>query len=437
MAACRLLWLMRMRCKHVGVVAALVLAAGCASDPSDDDGSDPQVLDDEEAVTNGSPALGAHGVIEVGGRPTFPIILSMPPPIGTVTPTGRDGLDEVVAAGVNMLKTGPGTAWDGQSLAAARAWTAAAAARGVTTWVNLWQLASASPGSTDATTLHDVVLALAGDPGLGMWKAADEPWWNGESASSLRNAYQVAHSLDPKHAWTLIEAPEGTATNLAPYSAVTDVHGVDIYPVAYGVANPDLHQVGAWTKLIRSVTPDQSIIVTLQICTSGSDNPNGSGYVLPTRAQERYMIYDAIINGARGLSFFGGTTDMCMTARDSALGWNWTFWNTVLRDLIREIGPTSALYPALLAPGSGPTLVHSDTSTELLTRQVYDAADHRHLWVIAARRGAGTKQVTISHIPTVFTSGTVYGEGRTLAVHGGVLTDSFGKWGVHVYHFVD
>src|SRR5262249_41930389 len=29
--------------------------------------------------------------------------------------------------------------------------------------------------------------------------------------------------------------------------------------------------------------------------------------------------------------------------------------------------------------------------------------------------------------------GTVYGEGRTIAVSGGTLTDSFARWGVHVY----
>ena len=49
---------------------------------------------------------------------------------------------------------------------------------------------------------------------------------------------------------------------------------------------------------LAQITPSRNVWTTLQICHSGSFDANGN-FVLPTLVQERYMIYDAIINGAR------------------------------------------------------------------------------------------------------------------------------------------
>ena len=63
------------------------------------------------------------------------------------------------------------------------------------------------------------------------------------------------------------------------------------------------------------------------------------------------MAYQAIVNGARGLVFFGGhLTEVC-TPDDAMAGWNWTFWRQVLRPVIHELS-SSDLQPALLAPDS-------------------------------------------------------------------------------------
>jgi serine protease AprX len=43
--------------------------------------------------------------------------------------------------------------------------------------------------------------------------------------------------------------------------------------------------------------------------------------------------------------------------------------------------------------------------------------------------------VTISGLPANVTSGTVYTENRSVAVTNGSLSDTFGQWDVHVYHF--
>jgi len=277
-----------------------------------------------------------------------------------------------------------------------------------------------------------------------MWKGADEPWWSHYTPSILQFPYCLvtgrgdsswcagAEPLDGSHLWVTIEAPRGTAADLAPYNAVTDTHGVDIYPVSLRATDPDLHQVGTWTHTIESITPDHSIWTTLQICFSGSYDRGTRKYILPTRAQERYMIYDAIINGARGLAFYGGNFTGCQKDTDQALGWNWTFWNDVLADLIREINASSPLASVLVKPASAGRPTATDPTTEVISRH---GRGSNELWVMAARNGAGTANVTISGLPRAITSGEVYTEGRSVSVKDGSFTDSFDRWAVHVYRF--
>ena len=63
------------------------------------------------------------------------------------------------------------------------------------------------------------------------------------------------------------------------------------------------------------------------------------------------MVYQAIVNGARGIVFFGGHRIEIARPVDAQAGWNWTFFETVLRPLLRELTST-AVQPALLAPDS-------------------------------------------------------------------------------------
>ena len=383
--------------------------------------------------------LDEHGTVLVDGRKVFPIVLAKGPE--------GERVGEVVDAGVNVLKVGPATRpWWPEDIADAIARNREAAEHGAYTWVNLATLADARPASLKETRLREVVEALESDSSataLALWKGADEPWWAGFPPAELQFAYCIATArgdsswcdgrptADEEHLWVTIQAPKGTAADLAPYSAVTDIHGVDHYPVTFDEPDPNLHQVGAWTDTIRSVTPKGAVWTTLQVCASGSSGPDGS-FVLPTKAQERYMVYDAIINGARSLAFYGGNLSRCWNTSDTAAGWNWTFWDTVLEDLVREIGSDSPLAPALVNPGSTKPLASTDATTQVISRE---GATESELWILAARHGAGAEAVTISGLPATVQSGTVYTEGRAVEVTNGSLTDSFSRWDVHVYRF--
>jgi hypothetical protein len=394
----------------------------------------------------GVTTIDPYGTTLLDGRKVFPIVLAKGPERDGLTPRGTNGVDEIVAAGVNFLKVGPAdTAWNDADLADALAWSAAAHARGVHTWVNLATLSRATAGSPRATRLREVVTALRTDDdaaAVAMWKGADEPWWAKTPADQLQYAYCLATSrgdrswcagetpLDADHLWVTIQAPRGEPADLAPYSAVTDIHGVDHYPVTLANPQPNLHEIGFWTDLIGSVTPNQATWTTLQVCASGSGD--GTTYVLPSREQERYMIYDAIINGARSLAFYGGNIYRCWNDRDDQLQWNWFFWDTVLADLIREVNAVSPIAPALVNPETTQVLSSSDPETQVIARR---GATNDDVWVIAARHGQGTQSVTIGGLPAGIRSGTVYTEGRSVAVADGSFTDTFERWGVHVYHF--
>jgi hypothetical protein len=398
------------------------------------------------AATTG---LDENGTVLLGGGKVFPIVLAKGPPLDGTTPSGASAVGEVVGAGVNFFKVGPATtAWTAADIADAKAWDEALAGSGAYTWINLATVSQATPGSATDSVLEQVVTALTGDAagraGIGMWRGADEPYRTGIAPSSLRLAYCRSTGrddrdgcagepvLDQDHLWVTVQAPKGTATSLSPYSAVTDVQGDDEYPIVFGDSSPDLHQVGMWTSTIGAATPNHAVWSSLQVCSSGSVDGSGN-YVLPTLLQERYMVYDAIINGARDLAFYGGNNPSCWSPSDSAYGWNWTFWASVLKPLIREINASSPIAPALVSPGSTQVLSSSDSSTEVISRQGAASGD---LWVIAARSGAGSEPVTISGLPAGITSGSVYTENRSVTVANGSFTDTFGQWGVHVYHFV-
>ena len=388
-----------------------------------------------------------NGTVLLDGAKTFPIVLAKGPGPGATTPDGTNALAEVASGGATYLKIGPATVpWTTADIEDAKQQNRAAAANRLHTWVNLSTVARATRASASDALLGQVVTSLENDPGgpaIAMWKGADEPFWSDIAPSALEFAYCRATgrgsaswcggepALDTDHAWVTIQAPRGTDADLAPYTPVTDIHGVDVYPVTLAASAPNLHDVGTWTTTIRSVTPSRAVWTTLQVCASGSYDPSGR-FVLPTFAQERYMLYDAILNGARSIAFYGGNNPNCWTTTDSRFGWNWSFWSSVLKPLLGEINSLSPLAPALVNPATTQTLQASDATTQAISRQ----GNSGDLWVLAARHGAGTAHVTIGGLPATVSTGTVYTEGRSITVSNGSFTDDFSQWGVHVYHFV-
>jgi hypothetical protein len=154
----------------------------------------------------------------------------------------------------------------------------------------------------------------------------------------------------------------------------------------------------------------------------------------PTLLEERFMAYQAIVAGARGLAFFGGHLTQLMRPADAQSGWNWTFWERVLKPLVTELSST-AIAPALVAPAATVTITANAADIDFVTRQ----ADG-FLYLIAVRRGSSTSQITFSGLPAGIGGGEVlfeYAQGRfrQITVTSSGFHDWFGPHDSHVYRF--
>ena len=343
-----------------------------------------------------------------------------------------------------------------------------------------WDLSNFNPSDTKSEAkLRKVIAAFKDYPGMGLWKGADEPDWGNSHNPKNSTPEQVAHvarilhELDPSHPIWLVQAPRGTVASLKRYDAGWDVGGIDIYPVSYppGVhseeKNKELSMVGDFTRMMKQVAGEKPFWMTLQIAFSGVVKP-GRTLRFPTFPEQRFMAYEAIINGARGLTYFGGGLPQTLNERDKPLGFNWTYFDRVMRPLFDEIGPKSPILPALLAADSNIRLkvvgeappkravankeeeqnrqattprqflqdeVGPDASAlEFLLREAGD-----DIYVLACKKEGPTIRVRFSGLPQEIHgegAGTVvFEEPRNVdAVHGS-FADWFGPFEVHVYQF--
>lgn len=413
------------------------------------------------------------GVLVVDGEKLFPIGLSKAPPLGSQTPAGRNGLEEVAVNGVNFARTGIGD-WSVEfadaQIAVQRQFHAAAAARGLYTWLwlgNTPDLPPPAPGGPSANEqlLTKLVIAFRDDPSLLGYKGIDEPRnpFRGDNwirPEGLVRAYNKLKSLDPNHPVVIVQAPRSPVADLIPYRPAFDITGVDIYPVSYppglhsDIPNRDINVVGDLARKMREAAGGKPFWMTLQIAWSG---------IIPTQAkpdtvprfpslhQERFMAYEAIVNGARGLIFFGGHLTSVMRPEDAASGWNWSFWRRVLRPVVSELA-SEDVHPALVAPNATPgvTTRPSNPEIELVTRRTAT-----HLYVIAVRIGGAVSQIEFAGLPrkldgSALTRGEVLAEyvqdplppaagaaqvPRRVTVTGGAFKDWFAPHDAHVYRF--
>jgi hypothetical protein len=410
----------------------------------------------------------ATGVLLVDGRELFPLILSDGPPLGATAPSGGDALAELAAGGASFIRTGR-SIWSSESIdqqiAAEREVLDAAAAHGLHCWLQLGNVPDLSGRGLAANEqlLTGIVSGLKDHPALGAWKGVDEPANPNRPArvpvAGMVRAYQKLRETDPGHPVVVTQAPVGTVARLAPYRPAFDITGADIYPVSYppgkhaGGPNRDIGVVGDVTRKMVKAAGRKPVWMTLQIAWSGvipSQEHPGNVPRFPTLNQERFMAYQAIVNGARGLAFFGGHITQVARPADAQAGWNWTFWELVLRPLLAEL-TSASVAPALVAPAGAKAVKAGSKDVELVTREAGG-----FLYVIAVRRSGGTTRVSFSGLPRrhdgrPITGGQVLFEYvqdplpppvepsgqtfRTVRVEAGRFRDWFAQHDVHVYRF--
>ncbi len=395
------------------------------------------------------------GCLLVGGKRVFPLGLSDPPPVNGTAPNGKPAWTEIASAGANFARnytvwTAAGAA---EQLLAVGRQLEAAEQHGLQMWV---ALAGLDNNLSQKSLLDKIVNTLKGHPGLGVWKGADEPAHGHIPAAGLVAVRNHLKTLDPDHPIAIIQAPRAPAPKrgapdrrltiaaIKPYAAACDIHGIDIYPVSKPPGrhaggppvNTDISVVGDMTRIVARATSRKAIWMTLQIAWSGVLPPQHP-LVFPTFPQARFMAYDAIVAGARGLFFFGGHLPHAMNPQDKRRGWNWSYWNRVQRPLLRELsdGPHTA---ALTAPLAAHPVTANAADIAVSARQ-----DGNALYLIAVRRSP-TKhgKVRFSGLPAGIRKGTVLAHpggnpARPVTVTRGAFTDpaAFEPHNARVYRF--
>jgi hypothetical protein len=384
--------------------------------------------------------LNQDGVLVVNGQKILPIGFSNGPPPDGRTPDGRPAFLEIKETGGTFFRTGmwTGQKWGPALIEQEQVWMDAAAQYGLHCWPQLRELSSLEQGDTQKELLlRQVIDRFKNHPGLLLWKNVDEPQWGKHPVEPMIRAYRLIRQLDPNHPVGLTQAPRGTVEQLRPYSDAADILLLDIYPIGYPpgrhslLPNKEISMVGDYTKFIKQAAGDKPVWMVLQIAWSGVVQP-GKTLRFPTFPQERFMTYQAIINGARGLIYFGGNVEQAMTPEDAKLGWNWTFWRRVLRPVLEEVGNNSPLAPVLVAPDSKlPIRIKGAGDVEFCVREV--GSD---IYILACKREGETIEVEFSGLPDWAGKGQVmYESPRTIEAKKGKFTDWFAPFDVHVYRF--
>jgi hypothetical protein len=160
------------------------------------------------------------------------------------------------------------------------------------------------------------------DTSILCWHAPDEPCWFGPSANSLMLGYEVIKANSKKPVWLNV-GPSFTQTwhYSRPRDMIRacDIISEDIYPIPENKPKPSqgynqyAYLVGEHSKLLVdlcSIDGVQNVPVWMVLQgfnwgDLGGTNPNFKSYQPPTMHELRYMSYDAIVNGATGLLWWG------------------------------------------------------------------------------------------------------------------------------------
>lgn len=383
--------------------------------------------------------VNADRVLVINGQKVFPIGFSPGPPNRSTTPWGKDALQEFREAGALLFRISQTSDWDDALIAYQQDALDWAAEQGMFCWVNLREV-SAFPAGDTATEakLRSIVNRFKNHPAVGLWKNKDEAFWSGTSAADLQRGYDVIRQEDPNHPVVQTHAPRGTVAELQPYNAATDLLALDIYPIGYPPGmhstnlNKEISMVGDFADFLNQVGGGaKSFWMIEQIAWSGVTQP-GKTLRFPTFPEARFMAYQAVIHGARGLMFFGGNIAAALNSRDAPHGWNWTYWEEVLRRVVQQLGVNSPLAPALVAPESTlPIRVQGATNIEFCVRE-----SPPYLYLLACARGGPTTNVTFTGLPLSAGYGELLFEApRSVTAVGGAFTDWFAPYEVHAYRF--
>jgi hypothetical protein len=313
-------------------------------------------------------------------------------------------------------------------------------------WVTV---GSVSPGNRagDVARIRGIVEKLKDHPALLFWETEDEPSYQWKKAGprippeQIVATYRFVKSLDPRRPIYLNHAPTNLVSTLRQYNAGADIVATDIYPVIpHGIREeyalwPDgmqgdltdttIGQVGGYARKMRQVAgSERSVFMVLQAFAWENlreRDRNPAMVLYPTRAQLRFMTWDAIVQGVNGVLYWG----LSYTPTDAPLWPDLKAVTAEVRQFLPELGaPPARLNLKLDYHDTGHSL---DRGVEWIARRGPEG-----LRIFAINADRNPVDVTFSGLPA-FSRCEVRLESRKLDIQGGAFRDTFQPFDVHIY----
>lgn len=265
------------------------------------------------------------------------------------------------------------------------------------------------------------------------WNLSNAPERAAKMAQGMIEGYKLLRRLDPQRPVWMNHAPRNSVAQRTLFNRAADVVGCDIYPVPPNqiehsdLADRSLSCVGAYTRTMQEAAPNKPVWMVLQGFAWADLRETAARQEReklrpPTYDETRFMGFDAIVNGARGILYWG----TAYTDKDKP------FYGDLLR-FVRELAD---LQPVLSAEDSTLTLhVHLDETWGSLDRGVRvlakDAPDG--VWVLVVNEWSDPLRYTLHGLDGL--NGTTYRDpvaGVEAAVKEGALSHAIPAFGVHV-----
>ncbi|MBN2307321.1 MAG: hypothetical protein JXR94_00020 [Candidatus Hydrogenedentes bacterium] len=280
------------------------------------------------------------------------------------------------------------------------------------------------------------------NPGLTI---SDAPERASQLAAGMLEGYGALKELDPAHPIWMNHAPRNSIEQLGEFNRAADIVGCDIYPVPVGgTGHSDLRErslaaVGAYTVRMQDAArpadggPGKPAWMVLQGFgwSDLRENPTEEDREKsprPTFDQSRFMAYDAIARGARGILYWG----TAYIEKDS------TLWEDLLR-LVRELADIEHV---LSAPDADMPITvdvaeswgSRDREVVVLAKDVATGPEaDRGLWLLVVNEGTEPLRFTIKGLGAA--EGLVLEDGRAerrAEVKGGSLDLAIRSGGIQV-----
>jgi hypothetical protein len=234
----------------------------------------------------------------------------------------------------------------------------------------------------------------------------DSPARVNKMAQGFLDGYRVLSQLDQRHPIWMNHAPRNQMRDLQLFTRASDIVGCDIYPVAWGhnghsdLAEQSIAAAGAYTRIMQQAGPGKPVWMVLQGFGWADLDPDADEQQIadqrrPTLSESRFMAYDAIVRGARGILYWG----TAYIEKDSQL------WE----DLLKLGAELHGLQPVLSAPDAdlditvtiGPHWGSLDRTVHILPKQVGEVT-----WLIVVNESREPLDYTLTSMDAL--DGTRY-----------------------------